>query len=240
MSGKLCLVEDDPTISQLVSEKLRSRGYEVELYDGAEPLLQKEDALGLRDLYILDILLKGDVSGLEVCRHLRKLSPTLPILILSALTEPSDRIEGLKCGADDYLPKPFEMEELLLRVDGMLKRRSWYGRLPEDQSIYVWDENSINFLELEGRRGYESFEMSQKECMLMKLLIERENAVVSRDEILDKVWGYNVFPSHRTVDNFIMRLRKYFEKEPRKPKFIHSVRGLGYKFTSKQKIGTTA
>jgi two-component system, OmpR family, alkaline phosphatase synthesis response regulator PhoP len=237
MTGKLCLVEDDPTISQLVSEKLRSRGYEVELHDHAASLLNKRDAGGLGDLYILDILLKGEASGLDLCKHLRRLSPTLPILILSALTEPSDRIEGLRSGADDYLPKPFEMEELLLRVDGMLKRRSWYKRLPENQSIFVWEDRSINFIELEGRAGYDCFPMSQKECMLMKLLIEHENSVVSRDEILDKVWGYNVFPSQRTVDNFILRLRKVFEKEPRRPKYIHSVRGLGYKFTSKVKSG---
>lgn len=234
-SERLCLVEDDPTIRELVAEKLRSQGYQVETFETAEPLLKSGEPSAPADLYILDVLLDGSPKGLELCRKLRELSATLPILILSALSEPADRIEGLKSGADDYLAKPFEMEELLLRVDGMLKRRSWYGSFPKDQSVFTWESNSINFENLEGRRGFDSFVMSQKECMLMKLLIESEGQVVSRDEILNKVWGYDVYPSTRTVDNFILRLRKYFEFEPKNPKHIHSARGLGYKFTAKAK-----
>jgi two-component system, OmpR family, alkaline phosphatase synthesis response regulator PhoP len=232
---RLCLVEDDPTIRELVAKKLTTKGYSVETFDSAEPVLKKIESRQLADLYILDVLLDGAPRGLELCQKLRDLSPVIPILILSALSEPADRIEGLKHGADDYLAKPFEMEELLLRVDGMLKRRSWYGTFPKNESIYTWEANRVDFASLEGRRGFDSFLMSQKECMLMKLLIEKENQVVSRDEILNKVWGYDAFPSTRTVDNFILRLRKYFETEPKQPKYIHSVRGLGYKFTSKAK-----
>lgn len=237
MSGadRLCLVEDDPTIRELVAEKLVSKGYTVDTFEHVEPVLKLIEARHVADLYILDVLLDGAPRGLELCLNLRKLSPVIPILILSALSEPADRIEGLKHGADDYLAKPFEMEELLLRVDGMLKRRSWYGTFPKNESVYTWETNRVDFTSLEGRRGFDSFLMSQKECMLMKLLVEREGQVVSRDEILNKVWGYDVFPSTRTVDNFILRLRKYFEAEPKNPKYIHSVRGLGYKFTSKAK-----
>ena len=234
-ADRLCLVEDDPTIRELVAEKLVAKGYLVEEFDAAEPVLCKSPSERLSDLYILDIKLRGDQTGLDLCRHLRAASPTVPILVLSALSEPSDRIEGLKSGADDYLPKPFEMEELLLRVDGMLKRRSWYGRFPANESVFTWEGNSINFETFEGRRGFESFTLSQKECMLMKLLVEKEGEVVSRDEILDRVWGYNSFPSSRTVDNFVLRLRRHFERDPKYPKYIHSSRGLGYRFTSKSK-----
>jgi two-component system, OmpR family, alkaline phosphatase synthesis response regulator PhoP len=228
---KLCLVEDDPTIKELVAEKLRQRGYVVDTFESADEII---GAPIDRELYIVDILLRGENSGLDLCRSLRQLSPTLPILILSALSEPLHRVEGLKAGADDYLTKPFEMEELLLRVDGMLKRRSWYVRLPRNSSTFRWAENEVDFVNLQGKSGNYTFPMTQKECMLMKLLIEKEGEVVSRDEILDRVWGYNVYPSTRTVDNFILRLRKYFEKLPKAPKYIHSVRGMGYKFSSKE------
>ena len=234
MHERLCLVEDDPTIRELVGAKLQKKGYEVDTFDAAELVVHKASVEAQSwDLYILDILLSGPTSGLELCHFLRERSPTVPILMLSALSEPTDRVEGLRSGADDYLSKPFEMEELCLRVDGMLKRRSWYGRLPQEQSVYAWADNSVDFLSLEGRHGTSEFLMSQKEGMLMKLLIENENRVVSRDEILNQIWGYNVFPSARTVDNFILRLRKYFEPLPKEPKYIHSVRGLGYKFTSR-------
>ncbi len=238
MSGKtnqdrLCLVEDDPTIRELVAERLKSKGYHVEQYATTEDLLKQ--TTDLFDLYILDVLINGVPAGLELCRHLRQLAPTLPILILSALSDPSDRIEGLRSGADDYLPKPFEMEELLLRIDGMLKRRSWYGSFPKQGAVFSWENNSIDFEKFEGRHGYDTFVMSQKECMLMKLLVEKESEVVSRDDILNRVWGYDVYPSTRTVDNFILRLRRYFENDPKRPKHIHSVRGLGYKFVSKVK-----
>jgi two-component system, OmpR family, alkaline phosphatase synthesis response regulator PhoP len=229
MSGKVCLIEDDPTIRELVAESLKEKGYVVGTFDRAEPFMLPE--LADWDLYIVDIMLAGQASGLDLCRHLRQLSPTLPILILSALSEPSDRIEGLRQGADDYLAKPFEMEELLLRVDGMLKRRLWYAKLPREMSVFEWDGNQIDFVRFEGRRGKETVQLTQKECMLMKLLIEREGEVVSRDEILNRVWGYDAFPSNRTVDNFILRLRKCFEKVPKEPKYLHSVRGMGYKFT---------
>lgn len=229
MKARLCLIEDDPTISELVAERLRRQGYEVDVFAEGELLLSK---IGVWDLYIVDILLAGELSGLEICLKVREANPTVPLLILSALSEPNDRIEGLKVGADDYLGKPFEMEELLLRIDGMLKRRSWYGQLPRNSSQFSWDDRTIDFVKFEGRRGARRFVISQKECMLMKLLVERENEVISRDEILDTVWGYNTFPSSRTVDNFILRLRRHFDN-PGEPRYIHSVRGMGYKFTSK-------
>jgi len=230
LSEKLCLVEDDPTIGELVAQRLRLKGYTVEVFVSAEQAWPKAGVI-LHDLYIVDILLPGMSSGLDLCRKLRQLSPTVPILVLSALSEPSDRIEGLKSGADDYLVKPFEMEELFLRVHGMLKRRLWYRNFPKLETTFHWDGNTIDLVRFEGNAGQGPFSMSQKECMLMKLLIEREGEVVSREQILDRVWGYNVFPSTRTVDNVILRIRRYFEATPSEPKYIHSVRGLGYRFT---------
>jgi len=230
VANRICLVEDDPTIRELVSKKLIQKGFEVESFEDAESVIARIG--NLFDLYVLDIMLSGESTGLDLCRNLRNRQPTLPILILSALSDPNNRIEGLKSGADDYLTKPFEMEELLLRVEGMLKRRSWYSSLPSNSSVFVWDDCSIDFVKFEGRRREKTFPLSQKECMLMKLLVEKENQVVTRDEILDQVWGYDVFPSTRTVDNFILRLRKYFDN-PGNPRYFHSIRGVGYKFTKK-------
>lgn len=229
MSHHLVLVEDDPTIRELVANKLRTRGFEVDSFDSATPLM---DGRPKGDLYIVDVMLKGDATGLDLCKVLRSQTPTLPILILSALSEASDRIEGLKSGADDYLGKPFEMDELILRIEGMLRRQSWYGNLPQERTVFQWADNSVDFQTLAASKGRETFTLGQREGMILKLLIEREGEVVSRDEILDQVWGYAVFPSARTVDNFILRLRKLFEDEPSAPKYIHSVRGLGYRFTS--------
>jgi two-component system, OmpR family, alkaline phosphatase synthesis response regulator PhoP len=229
---RVCLLEDDPTISELITKKLISRGYEVAHFDTAD------EVNIAADLYILDVLLPGKLSGLDFCEHLKSKRPETPVLLLSALSEPADRIQGLKVGADDYLTKPFEMEELLLRVQGMLKRRSWYATHPKNQSFFEWgDNNRIDFVSYEARSGNKRFVLTQKECMLMKLLIEKENEVVSRDVILDQVWGYNVFPSSRTVDNFIVRLRKCFEKISSEPQYIHSIRGLGYKFTRNPQEG---
>lgn len=231
MSEKICLVEDDATIREMVTRKLQSQGFHIDSFDAAEPVLGGPLKW---DLYIVDIMLRGQATGLTLCERIRKESPIVPVLILSALSEPSDRIEGLKSGADDYLTKPFEMEELLLRVNGMLRRRSWYGILPADRATFQWGDNSINFQSFEGKNASETFQLTPKECMLMKLLIEKEGQVVPRDEILDRVWGYDAFPSSRTVDNFILRLRKFFEPTPSKPRYLHSVRGVGYRFTAKE------
>ncbi|MBY0371753.1 response regulator transcription factor [bacterium] len=227
MNARLCFVEDDPTIADLVSEKLRSRGFEVCLYDSAEHA--RENLLG-HDVYVFDWMLPG-ASGLELCAQLREQQPKAPILILSALGDPSHRVEGLRAGADDYLTKPFEMDELLLRLDGMLRRRSWYGEAPASGVEFRWEGGWVDFEQLLGESRGERFRLTQKEAMLFKLFVERSGEIVTRDEILDRVWGYHLFPSTRTVDNFIVRLRKYFEKEPGKPRYFHSVRGMGYRFT---------
>ncbi len=220
----LAVIEDDSSIRELLSRKLRAQDYEVLEYPSAEEAIAGKRA----DLYIVDVMLKGEMNGLEFCEQMRERIPQIPILILSALAEPNQRIDGLRSGADDYITKPFEMEELLLRVNGMLKRRVWYDDLPRHQPTYEWDEYGVDFLRFEAHSGEGVTELSQKECMILKLLIENEGRVVSRDEILDKVWGYQTFPTPRTVDNFILRFRKIFDS-----RYFQSVRGAGYRFSSK-------
>lgn len=230
MSAKICLVEDDPTIREIVAENLRRKGFHVQESADAESVPVNPCPY---DLFIVDIMLQGDLSGLDLCSRIRQFNRDLPVLILSALADPQDRIEGLRLGADDYLGKPFEMEELLLRVEGMLRRRYWYATKPFKDDIFNWEERQINFELRTGTTRNLTFSLGQKECMIMKLLIEKEGETVSREEILEKVWGYDVFPSNRTVDNFMVRLRKYFEDDPSKPRYLQSVRGTGYRFTSK-------
>lgn len=229
MSSRICLVEDDPTIREILGKKLSQASYEVESFSAAEALGGQFSHF---DLFILDVLLEGEKSGLDLCEEIRKASPEVPILILSALSEPQNRIEGLRLGADDYLGKPFEMEELLLRVSGMLKRRQWYATRPARGNVFRWPAGEVDFSKRIAQTARERVVLSQKECMILKLLIEKEGETVHRDEILDKVWGYQLYPSNRTVDNFMVRIRKIFETDPSRPKYFHSVRGEGYRFTS--------
>ena len=181
------------------------------------------------DLIVLDIMLP-ELDGLQVCEQIRLTNTKVPILMLTAKGEAQDRIEGLKKGADDYLPKPFVLEEFLLRVNNLIKRTS---SSPENApELYKFGTNKINFLtyEAEGING--KFTLTKREAMLLKLLIDRKNEVVSRQQILQSVWGYDVFPSTRTIDNFILSFRKNFEVDQRNPQYFHSVRGVGYKFIS--------
>lgn len=227
--AKICFLEDDPTIREIVSEKLRRCGYEVSQFESVDPILKCN--LEEWDLYIIDILVKGTKSGLDLCQVIRAHSPVIPILILSALGEPEHRIQGLTRGADDYLPKPFETRELILRIERILQRKWWYQRRPQETRFFAWSNKSIDFSKYQGRNGNHVFALTPKECMIMKLLIERQNQVVSRDELLNWVWGDEVYPTHRTIDNFIVRLRRYFEDDPKNPKHICSIRGIGYKFS---------
>jgi len=157
----------------------------------------------------------------------------VPILFLSARNTGADRVEGLKKGGDDYMTKPFNLEELLLRVDKLIVKNK---KIREPQSvpdIYEFDGCKIDFdaHECTDKNGHPQ-ELSKKEAALLKLLVEHEGEVVSREQILQIVWGYNVYPTTRTIDNFILNFRKYFEEDSRNPKHFHSVRGIGYKFTA--------
>ncbi len=227
----ILLVEDEENLQEALKLNLELEGYEItSAYDGAEALqaVQKE----FFNLIILDIMLP-EVDGITVCETIRLSNADIPILILSAKNSSADRVLGLKKGADDYLTKPFNLEELLIRVNNLIKkseRLSTKQPLPE---IYTFGKNKIDFKASEAFiKSGEKITLTKKEIMLLKLLIENKNEVVTREKILQVVWGYNVYPTTRTIDNFILNFRKYFEADSRDPEYFHAVRGVGYKFTA--------
>jgi len=223
---RILLVEDEENIRDVVKLNLEMEGYEVVTSGDGQKALKiiKEQHF---DLMILDVMLP-EVDGFQICEQVRLTNMVVPIIFLTAKDTPADRVSGLKRGADDYLTKPFNLEELLLRVQNLIKRTN---KSPENTpEKYIFGQNEVNFLTYTARNNEGEFNLTKKEAMLLKLLVDRENEVVSRQQILQAVWGYDVFPSTRTIDNFILSFRKYFEADPKNPQFFHSVRGVGYKF----------
>lgn len=226
----ILLVEDEENLHEALKLNLELEGYTVSsAKDGTEALrnLQEEHI----DLVILDIMLP-EMDGITVAENIRVQNLDIPILMLSARNTSADRILGLKKGADDYLTKPFDLEELLLRVSKLIEKNQ---RLQERQPLldqYNFGNNRIDFKAQQafGAHG-QLIELSKKETMLLKLLIDNKNEVVTRERILNIVWGYQVYPTTRTIDNFILNFRKYFEADSRQPRYFHAVRGVGYKFT---------
>lgn len=223
---RILLVEDEEHIRENVKLNLELEGYEViESDDGKEALkLTREQHF---DLLLLDVMLP-EVNGFQICEQVRLTNLEVPIIFLTAKDTPQDRIEGLKKGADDYLTKPFTLEELLLRVKRLLQRSTHAPELSAES--YSFGSNKVNFVTYDAQGQQGAFRLTKKEAMLLKLLIDRKGEVVSRQQILQSVWGYDVFPSTRTIDNFILSFRKYFEEDPKSPQFFQSVRGVGYKF----------
>ncbi|MBN8703532.1 MAG: response regulator transcription factor [Bacteroidetes bacterium] len=225
---KILLVEDEPSLQATIKLNLELDGYQVVVAGTGTKAVSQFKAERF-DLVILDVMLP-ELDGYDVCRTIRIENTEVPILFLTAKNESSDKILGLKMGADDYLTKPFNLEEFLLRIQILLKRAN--KKVENQLNEFLFGANKINFTtyEIQGVNGFKST-LSKKEVLLLKLLIERKNEVVSRETILEKVWGYDVYPSTRTIDNFILAFRKYFEKDPKQPTYFHSVRGVGYKFT---------
>ena len=232
MSIKLSilLVEDEENLHEALKLNLELEGYEVtSAYDG-NTALQKTQTEYF-DLVILDIMLP-EIDGIHVTETIRIQNNEVPILILSAKNTSADRVLGLKKGADDYLTKPFNLEELLLRVQKLIEKNKKLSEKDTTGDIYNFGRNSINFKAQEAvTKTGERIQLSKKEAMLLKLLIENKNEVVPREKILQTVWGYNVYPTTRTIDNFILSFRKYFEEDSRNPHYFHSVRGVGYKYS---------
>lgn len=231
--NSLLLVEDEENLQETLRLNFEMEGYSVtSAYTGPEALeaIRNEHF----DLIILDVMLP-EMDGISVCENIRLTDSEIPILILSARNQSADRILGLRKGADDYLTKPFNLEELLIRVDKLInKSRKITAKEPVPDE-YSFGGNYINFSLLEcSTQSGRKISLTKKEVMLLKLLVENKNEVVTREKILQAVWGYNVYPTTRTIDNFILNFRKYFEKDSRHPKYFHSVRGIGYKFTDKE------
>ena len=230
-AARILVVEDDPHLAAGVIENLRAEGYQVSnAVDGEQGLswLRGESCA----LIVLDVMLPG-IDGFAVCRTLREQGNNTPVLFLTARGDPADRVRGLESGGDDYLAKPFHLRELLLRVRAIIRRRDWYHSVSDTAAtaLLAFGGNEVDFRAFRARSwNGESQELTEKEAMILKVLAEHGGEIVSREDLLEKVWGYDVFPSTRTVDNFILRLRKRFERDPADPKHFLTVWGVGYRF----------
>jgi two-component system alkaline phosphatase synthesis response regulator PhoP len=224
---RILLVEDEESLNRIIRMNLEMEGYEVVSCDHGKVALDIAESQYF-DLLILDVMLP-EVSGFQICEKVRLQNKKVGIIIISAKDTSNDRILGLKLGADDYLTKPFQLEELLLRVHNILRRSS--DEKAHEAVTYRFGGFEVNFATyvVQGPDG--AFELTKKETLLLQLLVDKQNEVVSRNQILQAVWGYDVFPSTRTIDNFILALRKYFEPDIKNPRYFHSIRSVGYKFT---------
>lgn len=227
---RILLVEDEEHLRNMLKLNLELEGYFVQAVDNGRKALQEFRAARY-DLLVLDVMLP-EMDGYTLCETIRLENTTVTVLFLTAKSGSDDRVKGLKLGADDYLAKPFNLEEFLLRIKILLKRSEKTDSADKTSDAYTFGENNINFLtyEIKGAEGQRQ-QLNKREVMLLKLLIDRKGQVVSREQILETVWGVDVYPSTRTIDNYILAFRKYFEIDPREPKYFHSIRGVGYKFT---------
>ncbi len=226
---RILLVEDESHFLEAITLNLELEGYEVlQAIDGKQGYKYFKSAKF--DLIILDLMLPH-IDGLTLCKNIRLENTHVPIIMLTAKGSNQEKVEGLKSGADDYITKPFNLEEFLLRVQSLLRRSSSGTVKNSVPDIIAIGNKTINFLtyEVNGANA-EVVVLSKKEVQLLKLLVDKENEVVSRDTILEEIWGYEIYPTARTIDNFILNLRKYFEENPKEPKHFHSIRGVGYKF----------
>lgn len=229
-STRVLLVEDDAALAAGISENLRAEGHEVcVLHDG--PAALRDLQTQRYDLLVLDVMLPG-CDGFEICRQLRQRGLTTPVLFLTARGDPDDRVRGLEAGGDDYLTKPFHLREFLLRVRAVLRRWEWYrGGQDTTPQRLQFGGNSVQFDAFRATSwDGVTHDLTEKEAMILKVLAEQRGRVVSRDDLVERVWGYDIFPTTRTVDNFILRLRKRFEHDPANPRHFQSVRGVGYRF----------
>ncbi len=231
--SKILVVEDEESLAVGLEYNLSEEGYEVTIARDGKEALKLFEKVNF-DLIILDIMLPY-FDGFEVARKIREKFLQIPILILTARTATDDIVEGLEIGVDDYITKPFHLKELLLRVKRMLRRKNWYRKVIVEQPIYRFSTNQINFEDLTCQTGERQFRLTKREAMVLKYLIDHQGKIVSREELLENVWGLSSKIETRTIDNFIARLRKYFEPNPSQPIFIKSVRSAGYVFVIPEK-----
>jgi len=232
--ARILVVDDEEHLAAGIRENFIAEGYKTDVaHDGEQGLAKIRG--GAFDLIVLDVMMPK-LDGLRVCEKIRAEGLQTPILFLTVKGDPADRIRGLEAGSDDYLGKPFHLKELLLRVAAILRRTDWYN---ESTANLSFGGNEIDFKTYHAR-AWDGSEhaLTHKEAMIMKVLAEQLGAIVPREDILDKVWGYEVFPSTRTIDNFIVRLRRRFERNVEAPEYFHTVRGVGYRFTQEPETST--
>ncbi|OGD37604.1 MAG: DNA-binding response regulator [Candidatus Aminicenantes bacterium RBG_19FT_COMBO_58_17] len=223
---KILIIEDEADLVKGLKLNLADEGYEVDwASDGREGLRRAlEEA---PDLVILDIMLPG-MNGLDICRELRQKKANIPVIMLTAKGEEVDKVVGLEIGADDYMTKPFSVRELLARIKAHLRREK---REPRNvPKTYVFGEVEVDFVHFKVRRAGKESDLTALEVDILRYLIAHKGEVVSRDALLDKVWGYEKFPTTRTIDNHILKLRKKIEEDPSRPRHIFSIYGEGYRF----------
>ena len=228
---RILIVEDEKHIADGLRFNLEAEGFAAEIAPNGRQAL---DLLFVEkrsfDLIVLDVMLPG-VSGFDVARKLRAAQNFTPILMLTARSRPEDVLQGFEAGTDDYLPKPFELSIFLARLKSLLRRQKWSNdNAAADTDVFSFDGKTIDFTNLELKDGTETIRMTLMEAKLLRHLIENEGKAVARKEILEEVWGLHEETDTRAIDNFIVRLRRYLEKDPAKPEILQTVRGVGYKF----------
>jgi DNA-binding response OmpR family regulator len=224
MNKRILLIEDDKAIGRLMQGNLQYEGFDVEWCETGGQAEEKVRQFSPH-LVLLDLMLPTGVDGLEICRSLTESRERTPVIILTAKDQQADKVRGLMAGADDYVTKPFAFDELLARIHAVLRRTT--ARLDELRL----GETVIDFRRLRAFTGTQALILTDKEFEILRYLAERTGKIVSRDELLHLVWGYESPPVTRTVDNFIFRLRQKIERDPRHPQFIHTVYGDGYRLT---------
>ncbi len=228
MGKRILLVEDEPGLVLTLSDRLSNEGYDVSTEEDGERGTERvlNEAF---DLIILDVMLPKR-NGFDICQDIRKNDITTPVLLLTARGQVVDKVVGLKLGADDYLTKPFEIQELLARIEALLRRSSLSAPSPQPSEVYQFGDVSIDFRKAEVTRAGQQVELSAKEFQLLRYFVGHKGATLSRDELLNEVWGYEALPSTRTIDVHVAWLRQKLEPNARHPQYILTVHGLGYKF----------
>jgi DNA-binding response OmpR family regulator len=228
---KILIVEDEEHIAEGLRFNLEAEGFEAEVAADGEIALTLLNNKGF-DAIVLDVMLPK-ISGFEVARQLRAAEIFTPILMLTARSRPEDVLMGFEAGTDDYLPKPFELSIFLARLKGLVRRQKWSGNpAPVEKDTFEIEGKIIDFTNLELKTEKEIIQLTLMEAKLLKYLIDKSGTAVSRKEILEDVWDLNEETDTRAIDNFIVRLRRYLEENPSKPKILQTVRGIGYRFVS--------
>ena len=230
--SRVLIVEDEQHLAEGLRFNLEADGYDVDVVDSGEAALERMGAdRGKYDILILDVMLP-ELDGFSVMTQLRAAGEFVPTLMLTARGRPEDVLRGFECGADDYLPKPFELPILLARINGLLRRKQWLRQQPA-RDVFEFSGKLIDFDNLELRVGERKLQLTLMEANLLRYLIAREGQVSSRQKLLEEVWGVREDTDTRAIDNFIVRLRRYIEDDPSQPRHLLTVRGVGYRFVAR-------